>query len=391
MRRKPSGKSATVLALTVGALGCQSGGGSAPHDPSRAEIVLDTSAPGWRGRLLLDTSGAGVWRADVLPVGPRDASPAVVALDDRGRAWVLIPDNGLWSCRETVHDRGWLGALGHGDVDPRLRGTETYVGGEAGDLFLVRAHDHGAIDARWIAHVDGREIQTIVAADLDPFEGDDELLVFTQPGGVWRVTPGGPHGTFVSEWISDLDGHVHDAVVLPFEVGKLPQVATASRSGALELVSLRDDGLERTVVFQADVGIGRVALAPSNHAREPVLYSSLDDGRVLRHERVDNKEWRSELVYLGPRGPRGLVAGRFDEDPTVETLAVFGLSGRVELLSRTEEGWRGETLYEDSGPGHWLAKGELDGRNGTDEILACGHSGKVVLLGRDVGYGVELP
>jgi hypothetical protein len=43
--------------------------------------------------------------------------------------------------------------------------------------------------------------------------------------------------------------------------------------------------------------------------------------------------------------------------------------------------------------GHWLAAGELDGRNATDELVAAGYSGRVVLLARPPGYGLaaDLP
>ncbi len=85
---------------------------------------------------------------------------------------------------------------------------------------------------------------------------------------------------------------------------------------------------------------------------------------------------------------RGCVWGRFDQDPLVETVAVFGYSHRVELLSCRQGRWSRETLFVDRDKGHWLAAGELDGRNVTEELVCSGYSGRVVLLSRPPGYGL---
>jgi len=93
------------------------------------------------------------------------------------------------------------------------------------------------------------------------------------------------------------------------------------------------------------------------------------------------------VIYHGPQGPRGIAAGYFDENHQVETIAIFGYSKKVELLSRRGDGWQVETLFEDRDKGHWLAAAELDGRNNTHELLATGYSGRIVLLTRPTGYG----
>ena len=68
-------------------------------------------------------------------------------------------------------------------------------------------------------------------------------------------------------------------------------------------------------------------------------------------------------------------------------MAIFGYSKNVELLTRTDDGWQAETLFEDRDKGHWLSAAELDGRNGTDEILLSGYGARIVLLSRPPGYG----
>jgi hypothetical protein len=69
-------------------------------------------------------------------------------------------------------------------------------------------------------------------------------------------------------------------------------------------------------------------------------------------------------------------------------VAVFGYSERVELLSRRGERWSVETIFVDTKAGHWLATGEFDGRNTTDELITSGYSGRVVLLARPPGLGL---
>jgi hypothetical protein len=255
---------------------------------------------------------------------------------------------------------------------------ELYCGSKNGNLYQVVAHPHGFFDIRLVAHLPGREIHTIVGGDLDPAVDGPELLLFTRPGGLDRVTPTGPDGKFECRHVADLDGRVRDALELPGG-----EIATVSATGTLDLLRMTPDGPAWSVVFEAGTGIGRLA-APAGRA--DILYSTLDDGRILRHERGAGG-WRHETIYDGPLGPRGIAAGPFGEDPGRETVAIFGYSGRVEVLTRGEGSWKAETIFVDRDKGHWLAAAELDGRNTTRELLACGYGGRIVLLSRPPGYG----
>ena len=46
-------------------------------------------------------------------------------------------------------------------------------------------------------------------------------------------------------------------------------------------------------------------------------------------------------------------------------------------------------VYRDADKGHFLATCEVDGRNATDEILACGFGGRIVLISRPPGCGKD--
>ncbi|MEW6074132.1 MAG: hypothetical protein AB1726_16245 [Planctomycetota bacterium] len=360
---------------------------AADLDPRQGEVPLPSAVPDWYASLVVDNAPTGIWTVEAVPFFAHHACPEVIGLDDRGRCLVCVSYSGKWTPRPAIEDGKWLGGLAHADVDPRLAGAELYTGGELGNLYQVVAYENGAMDCRRIACLPGCEIHTIVAGELDPASAGPELLVFTQPGGLYRVTPTGPDGTFETALVAALPGRVRDALVLPDPGGGPPEIATVSRAGWLRLLRMTASGPEWTTVHEGPMGEGRLDVAPPRPGRGTVLYTGLDDGRVLRHERGAGGAWRTETIYLGPQGVRGLAAGRFHADPGVETIAVFGYAKKVQILARIGEEWEVETIFVDRDKGHWLAAAELDGRNATDELLASGYGARIVLLSRPPGYG----
>ncbi len=365
----------SLLGLLVACV-CAAAPGEANKDPREGRVVLPGTA-GWDASLVIDNKGVGIWTVDSFQVFDQYACPEVVGLDNDGRCHVLVSYSGRWTPITAVHDTKWLGGLAHGDIDPRTAGTEIYVGSQRGNLYQIVAYPHTALDNRLIAHFPGREIHTIIAGDLDPRTKGRELLVFTRPGGLFRITPTGPDGQWETTHLQDLPGRVRDAVVYG------DSIATVSRIGRLALLRITDSGPTWETVYESAMGMGRITWSP---ARADVLYTTHDDGRILRHERGATG-WNTTTIFLGPEGPRGIAAGRFDADPDVETVAVFGYSGKVQLLSRGSGPWKVETLFQDSDKGPWLAVAEVDGRNATQELISSGYSGRIVLLSRPAGYG----
>jgi hypothetical protein len=358
----------------------------APPNPALAEVPLAANA-GWNATLVLDNRGVGIWTVEAFQVFPQTGTPELVGLDDRGRVKVCAGYSGKWTPTTVVSDGKWLGGLAHADVDPRIAGAETYTGSQQGNLYQVVAWPHGVLDYRLIAHLPGREIHTLVAGDVDAASPGPEVLVFTRPGGLYRVTPSGPNGTFETRELAPYDGRVRQALVLPAGTNAPPDILTVSHNGRLERLRLTAAGPQWRTLHQDAMGLGRVALRPGPPGQPPVLYTTQDDGRILRHEPRGADEWFTETIYLGPQGPRGVAAGPFGETPETETVAIFGYSRKVELLTRTASGWRAETIFEDLDKGHWLASAELDGRNATRELVTSGYSGRLVLLARPPGYG----
>jgi hypothetical protein len=394
---RPSLSIVAACASALAAACTASGGGErAPAkaaepaaNPAQAEVSLP-AAHGWRASLVLDQSEKnGVWTVGVLDVFPQFGCPDIAALDDQGRFHALWSYSGKWTPATAVYDGKWLGGLVQADLDPRVPGTEIYVGSQNGNVWQVTAHLETFLDARLVAQLIGREVHTLVGGELDAAHPGGELYAFTRPGALFRLSArtDGLDGFEVAQ-LGDLAGRVRDALILPPRAGAAPEIATAGRHGRVEILSFPAGQPEWTTVHEVPMGVGRLASKPGSTADALVLYSVCDDGRVYRHAR-DTGRWATELIYAGPQGMRGCAAGRFDADASVETLAVFGYSREVELLSRRDGTWSVETIFVDRDKGHWLCAGELDGRNSTEEIVSSGYSGRVVLLARPPGYGLS--
>lgn len=375
--------------------GCRAPGNSASpaagsmgaSNPAQSEVRLPAEG-GWMATLVLDNAKTGIWTVGAFQVFPQTGTLEIVGLDDLGRAHICSGYSGKWTPATVVSDGKWLGGLAHADIDPRIRGAETYTGSQQGNLYQIVAWPHGVLDYRLIAHLPGKEIHTIVGGELDAAHRGPELIVFTRPAAIYRVTPTGPHGTFETRQLGPYDGRVRQALVLPPVPGESPRIVTVSHNGRLEALRLNAEGPQWKTLYQDSMGLGRVALRPGADADgNTVLYTSHDDGRILRHQLDSTDKCVSETIYLGPQGPRGVVAGQFGSSAEEETIAVFGYSRRVELLTRAASGWRVETLFEDGDKGHWLACAELDGRNATREIITSGYSGRIIVLARPPGYG----
>ena len=388
MCRPVPGMRLSLLFLLAAACQLPAGRGTERADPSQGEVPLP-AAPGWRAVLATDLGETGIWTVKPLDLLPAYAGAEVVACADDGRLLVLVPYSGRWTRFEAVHDPGgWLGGLDLADLDPRLPGPEIYTGSASGNLWQVFAHPDGQLESRRIARIPGHEIHTVLCGELDAAHPGPEALVFTSPGGIWRVAPAEGFPGFETRRLDATPGRIRDARLLPAAPGEAPWIALASRAGRLELLRLGSGGLERRTVFETTAGLGRLAVGSAGPAGPWVLYSTCDDGRILRHEGRPEQGWRTETVLVLAPGPRGVAAGPFTEDPGEETLAVFGYDARVRLLRRGAGGWRETPVFTDRDRGHWLSAAELDGRNGTRELLLCGYGGRVVLLARPPGYGL---
>ncbi len=354
-----------ALTVLLAASSCRSTT-STPTDSALA------AAPGWRAAIALDLGSTGIWTTKVLDVFERYGGQEVVALDDTGRCHVLVQYASKWTDHTAAHDTTWFGGLAHGDVDQRKPGRELYVGAASGRVWQITPQPEGVLDANVIAELAGAEVHTLVA-----LEG--ELIAFTSPGSMWRLRARTEDTRFEAREVALTRGRVRDALRLAD--GSL---ALVSRDGSLEVRAPEALEHQGEIALRVEGGLGRIA---ANSAG--VLYAASDDGVIWRCERGPSG-WSNERIFVGPQGLRGIVCGRFTLPAPREELALFGYSGEVVLLARAAEGsWRASTIFTDRDKGHWLGVGELDQRNATDELVGSGYGGRVFVLAREPGYGLD--
>lgn len=343
-------------------------------------------AEGWHAETI-QKGEAGVWYAHITKVVEAYAANDVIAADDKGR-WLLLTNySGNWTAHECNPDGQWLAPSLPADVDPRVPGRELYAGGRGGSLHQVTLRPQPfarfSVESREIGHVAGVEFHTVLAGDLGDEPGD-ELLAFAITGAVYRLLPEGSSGAFTLRTVGDVGGRVRDAVVTRGADGKVTMLGV-SRRGDLLAMRLSAAGLQHAVLLHEDSGLGRIRSSPTSPG---VHYVTRDDGVLLRVElRADGTVDR-QAILASDQGLRGVAPGRFFADGR-EAVAVYGYGKRVQLVSRAKAGaWQVEDLYVGPQKGHWLAAGELDGRNGTDELLATGFDGEMIVIARDPGYAL---
>ncbi len=373
----------TSTRLLFGALFSALGAAAGAQDaPAAAPQVAD----GWQAQTIY-RGDAGVWYAHVTKVVDAYAANEVIAADDKGR-WLLLSNySGNWTAHDCNPDGQWLAPSLPADVDPRIAGRELYAGGKGGSLHQVTLRPSPfarfSVESREIGHVGGVEFHTLLAGDLSPEPGD-ELLAFAITGEVFQLVPEGQAGAFDLRRVGDVAGRVRDAVVTRTEDGRAT-ILGVSRRGDLVSMQLNAGTLVHKMLLHEDSGLGRIRSSP---VLPGVHYVTRDDGVLLRVEVRPDGSLDRQAILATDQGLRGVAPGRFFADGR-EAVAVYGYGKKVQLVSRVAGGsWQVETIYDGAQKGHWLVAGELDGRNGTDELLATGFDGEVIVLAREPGYAL---
>jgi len=370
-----------VLSASV-SFGCQAS--ATPATASETVVV----APDWRSQSIY-RGDSGVWYTRIAPVVDQFASNEVIAADDKGRFLVLSVYSGNWTVHECTCDRQWVAPSRPADVDPNVPGDELYAGGQAGSIHQVTLRRQPfarfTLESRELAHLAGEEFHTVLAADI--FEGPgDELLAFAVTGPIYMLRPHNDGAELATMLVGNTNGRVRDAVAttLPGTTGTT--VLAVSRRGDLLALHQRDTKLAMRTVLHEDQGLGRITAAAD---RDGVFYVTRDDGVLLRVAFDAYGAAVREPILVTDQGLRGVAAGRYFADGR-EAVAVYGYNGKVQVVSRVGDGaWQVEDIYVGIQKGHWLSAGELDGRNTTDELVAAGFDGEIVLLSRPRGFGLD--
>jgi len=346
------------------------------------------ASAGWRAELIHKSDG-GIWYAHVGKVVDAYGANEVIAGDDKGRLLLLTVYSGQWTANSVVCDGQWLSPTGSSDVDPRVPGRELYAGGRSGTVHRITLRPQPfarvQLESVEIGHAPGEEFHAMVAADLVP-GGNEELLAFGISGAVFQVVAEPAGDAFAMRRVATVPGRVREVVVEPRGNGAPAWLYGVARSGDFLRMHLAAGVLHHEVLLHEDCGLGRLAKARDLPG---VFYLTRDDGVVLRVMLAADGKVTREAIFAGGQGLRGIASGRFFADGR-EAVAVYGYDRAVHLIARGEDSaWAVETVFTSVQRGHWLAVGELDGRNGTDELVATGFDGDIVLLARPPGY--DLP
>jgi hypothetical protein len=358
-------------------------------DPRKAEVPMP-AASGWTA-FHIHTTDSRVVVTGTAHFTDYHGSPQVIVLDENGRCTILQSDSGKWRPEVVVEDGALLGAWAFGDLDAQIDGPELYVGGQNGNLYQIRHGGRRGYSTDLVATAPGASLGKFVIADLDPSHEGEEILAFSTAGPVFQLSPDPASDTaFLIRQVGSMPARVRDAVVLAPLGARPPRIAAVVQTGEVSLVTFADGRFDRTVLAKEPMSLARMARKLPRSGDPEVIYVARVDGLILRFAERNDGIWARELIFAGPQGPRGLVSGRFDADREAETVAVYGYSRKVYLLSRLGGGpWRVESIFTDIDRGHWLAGGEIDGRNATDELVGGGFGHHVFLLAREPGYGLD--
>ncbi|MCU0863819.1 MAG: ABC transporter substrate-binding protein [Planctomycetes bacterium] len=345
------------------------------------------AASGWQAERIHHSDG-GVWYAHIDKVVADFGQNEVIAADDKGRVLLLTVYSGQWTANAVVGDGQWLAPTRSADVDPRWPGREIYAGGRGGSVHRVvlrpQPFARFTLESREIGHAAGEEFHAVVAADLVP-GGSAELLAFGITGAVFQLRPEGDGHAFAMRQVGKVPGRVRDVAIVPDAAGGAASMYAVSRSGDLLRLRLQGEALQAESLLREDSGLGRITLAKD---RPGVLYVTRDDGVVVRAAIAADGKLQRQAIFAGGQGLRGIAAGRFFADGR-ESVAAYGYERNVHLIARQGDGpWQSEVVFASAQKGHWLVAGELDGRNGTDELIATGFDGDIVLLARPAGYAL---
>jgi hypothetical protein len=332
--------------------------------------------------------------------------------------WVA---DGVWSSLIAVDTGEKLGGCAVGDVDPTKPGNEIVAVGESGAVHLVAWEDKA-----WTHQIIGRapgEMVQCVLGDVDANRPGLEIVVVgIAEGGEDDGGPGAAHVLFMDEgeWImkefhrssallhaacvAELDGTQGPEVLLAgfsgeavimdltddgwvaVPAGGLPGaaknavefqdgVAVACADGSLVMVRREGDGYETSVIGQAPGGNARMATDGDGR-----LLVARDDGVLGLY--VDGI--RSD-IYEESAKLRGAVLGNVDPTrPGIEAVT-GGYDKTITVLSPDGDDWDGTEIFEDTDRLHHLAAGHIGTLGSTIFVVACGYSGRIIVLRRTPG------
>jgi len=328
---------------------------------------------------------------------------------------LLLASPAGWKAEEALAAPAKLNGCAVGDLDPARKGNEIVTVAATGEIFLVYRDGESWKHER-IAKAPGEPIQCAIG-DVDPAHPGNELVVVGMKAGEEKSD--GPGAALVvrrdgdgwtSEVVLETQALIHGVCIGEFDpgragneilcvgfprtavvlsrgkavwTGELPgagKTAVAFKGGAA--VACQSGALVHVVQRDGTWYVGVLDRAPGGQARiatdgERVL-TGRDDGALgllANGKRAD--------IHKEDQKLRGAVLADFDpRTPGIEA-ATAGYTGRVTVLHETGDGWKGKTVFTDSGKFHHLTAGELPGLGLA--LVGCGYSKRLTVITPDGG------
>jgi hypothetical protein len=328
---------------------------------------------------LAAAARAGPWEAETVleapallggcavgDLDPRRAGNEIAAVSSNGEVHVAWREEQGWRHEVVARLKGEMIQCAVGDADPGREGNELVVVGMAeGDESSGGA---GAAHLVWLDGGTWRErllfrddalVHGVCIGDLDSARAGNEILAVGFSGKATMLfRDGDAWGSEVAA--ADLGGAGKNAVA--YGGGAV----VASTGGTLLHLKKGPAGWTSAVLDRAPAGQARVGTDGER------LLAARDDGAlglVAGGARTD--------IHKAPKKLRGAVLADLDRaSPGVEAATV-GYDAKATVLYPDGKRWRAVTAFEDAGPLHHLAFGDLPGGAA---LVTCGHSGRLTVL-----------
>jgi hypothetical protein len=335
-----------------------------------------------------------------------------------GMEWI---NKGEWSLQIAADVGEKLGGCAIGDVDPDVPGNEIVAVGESGAVYLV-AFKNGAWTNEIIGQAPGEMVQCVLG-DVDTnLPGLEIVVVGIAEGTEDDGGPGMAHVLFLEkgEWamrdIYRSPALLHAACVAELDNTLGAEVLLAGFSGQVVVMDLTEDGwveipagelpgaAKNAVAYQdgvalacADGSLVLVRSGPDGYATELIgqvpagnaRLATDGEGRLLvaRDDGVLDlyTEGVRDEIYRESEKLRGAVLANID--PTQSGLeAVTGGYGKaITVLNQDGDNWDGTRIFEDTDKLHHLTAGYIGALGSSTFLVACGYSGRIIVLRRTPG------
>ena len=325
---------------------------------------------GWRHEVIADL-GVKLGGCAVGDLDSERAGNEIAVVAESGAIWILYRDGDEWTHELAAQTPGEMIQCAIGDVDLSHPGDELVMvgvragledSGGAGVASLLKRVGGG-----WhLATIfeDSALLHAVAIGELDAESPGSEILVAGASERI-HVLGHGEGGWHASE-VGRLGGVGKSAVA--FRGG----AAIAGKDGTVVFVSRAARGWQAEVIDRADAGQARIG------AHEATLVVARDDGVLALIDELGRHE-----VYREAESLRGAVFAELDPSSPGVEIATAGYSGRITVLSGSDEGYLAHLVAQDSDRLHHLTAGELRGGDDALELVGCGYSGKVHVVSRE--------